>query len=79
MPKRGRGRRGAGVPEVTWIAPGEAAARAALDGPQGFLTPARLAKYADKRNDPTVPQVRALGRGTPRPAGLHLSRPERGP
>lgn len=42
------------MPEVTWIKPGEAAARAALDGPQGFLTPARLSKYADKRNDPTV-------------------------
>lgn len=41
------------MPEVTWITPGEAAARAALDGPTGFLSPARLAKYAEKRNDPT--------------------------
>ncbi len=45
--------RGADVPEVRWIQPGEAAARAALDGPNGFLTPARLSKYSEHRNDPT--------------------------
>lgn len=33
--------RGASVPEVHWIQPGEAAARDALDGASGFLTPAR--------------------------------------
>lgn len=46
--------RGPQVPEVHWIVPGEAAARAALDGPTGFLSPARLAQYATKRNDPAT-------------------------
>eukprot|EP00199_Chlamydomonas_sp_CCMP681_P000338 CAMPEP_0119109788 /NCGR_PEP_ID=MMETSP1180-20130426/23390_1 /TAXON_ID=3052 ORGANISM="Chlamydomonas cf sp, Strain CCMP681" /NCGR_SAMPLE_ID=MMETSP1180 /ASSEMBLY_ACC=CAM_ASM_000741 /LENGTH=574 /DNA_ID=CAMNT_0007095753 /DNA_START=105 /DNA_END=1829 /DNA_ORIENTATION=- len=46
--------RGAAVPEVTWLKPGEAAARAGLDGPGGFLNPDRLKRYADKRNDPNV-------------------------
>ncbi|GFH19611.1 photolyase/cryptochrome alpha/beta domain-containing protein, partial [Haematococcus lacustris] len=46
--------RGADVPEVVWCVPGEAAARAALDGPAGFLSPARLALYAAKRNDPNA-------------------------
>ncbi|GFH13537.1 photolyase/cryptochrome alpha/beta domain-containing protein, partial [Haematococcus lacustris] len=46
--------RGAEVPEVVWCVPGEAAARAALDGPAGFLSPARLALYAAKRNDPNA-------------------------
>ena len=49
--------RGSEVPEVHWITPGEAAARAALDGPQGFLTANRLKLYSDKRNDPATPQV----------------------
>jgi deoxyribodipyrimidine photo-lyase len=42
------------VPEVHWITPGEAAARAAVDGPEGFLSAKRLATYAAKRNDPAV-------------------------
>nr|ABK76277.1 CPD photolyase [Dunaliella salina] len=44
---------GAAVPEVDWITPGEAAARAALDGSQGFLTTPRIAQYHVKRNDPS--------------------------
>ena len=36
--------------------PGESAAMKALMDPQtGFLSPARLRLYKDKRNDPTVP------------------------
>jgi hypothetical protein len=49
--------RGAAVPEVSWATPGEAAAAAALAGPQGFLSPQRLGLYDTKRNDPGVPQV----------------------
>jgi deoxyribodipyrimidine photo-lyase len=49
--------RGAAVPEVSWIQPGEDAAMAALSGPQGFLTKARLTKYSDKRNDPSIPDA----------------------
>jgi deoxyribodipyrimidine photo-lyase len=49
--------RGAAVPEVSWIKPGEDAAMEALSGPQGFLTKARLAKYSDKRNDPSIPDA----------------------
>ena len=37
--------------------PGEAAAKAALSGPSGFLTPQRLSQYATKRNDPTCPHA----------------------
>lgn len=48
---------GAGVPEVSWCTPGEDAALAALTGPSGFLTKARLSRYADKRNDPSVPDA----------------------
>jgi hypothetical protein len=44
--------RGADVPELQWVRPGEAAAREALEGPNGFLTPSRLSKYTEKRNDP---------------------------
>jgi hypothetical protein len=64
--------RGAEVPEVHWIKPGEAAARAALDGPNGFLTPARLAKYA-QRNDPAVP-VSTAASPPPRPHTHLLNR-----
>jgi deoxyribodipyrimidine photolyase len=46
--------RGAAVPEVGWIRPGEAAAAAAL---ADFLTKTRLSRYADKRNDPAVPDA----------------------
>lgn len=42
------------MPEVQWVQPGETAARAALDGPSGFLTANRLKHYADKRNDPAA-------------------------
>jgi deoxyribodipyrimidine photo-lyase len=42
-----------GVPEVYWLAPGEAAASVAL---ANFLSPARLKLY-EKRNDPNVPQA----------------------
>ncbi len=47
--------KGAAVPEVSWAVPGEAAARAALEGdaPNAFL-PRRLKLY-EKRNDPNVP------------------------
>jgi len=45
---------GAEIPEVSWITPGEDAALRAL---ASFLTKARLAKYADKRNDPCVPDA----------------------
>lgn len=47
-------RRGAAVPEVSWVKPGEDAAAAAL---RSFLTKARLSKYADKRNDPSIPDA----------------------
>ncbi len=57
---------GAAVPEVAWCAPGEAAARAALDGPVGFLTKARLGKYADKRNDPAVSDLLCVYNGADR-------------
>lgn len=50
------------MPEVTWISPGESAARAALDGPDGFLSSERLRLYADKRNDPST---RALSNLSP--------------
>lgn len=54
--------RGAAVPEVSWAQPGEAAGLAALVGqPGSFLSPARLALYATKRNDPAEPQVRPKG------------------
>ena len=49
--------RGKAVPEVSWVVPGEAGAREALLGPQGFLSPARLAMYETKRNDPAEPKV----------------------
>lgn len=49
--------RGAAVPEVTWLDPGEDAAMEALNGPKGFLSKARLAKYSDKRNDPSIPDA----------------------
>eukprot|EP00884_Botryococcus_braunii_P017486 jgi/Botrbrau1/4420/Bobra.0348s0010.1 len=45
--------RGAEVPEVAWCTPGEDAALQACTGPKGFLSPARLASYDAKRNDPT--------------------------
>ena len=47
--------RGAAVPEVSWLTPGEDAAMKALHGPSGFLSKSRLSKYATKRNDPSVP------------------------
>ncbi|KIY94077.1 deoxyribodipyrimidine photo-lyase [Monoraphidium neglectum] len=50
-------RRGAAVPEVRWCTPGEDGAHDALLGEQGFLTPARLALYDAKRNDPGEPQA----------------------
>jgi deoxyribodipyrimidine photo-lyase len=40
------------VPEVTWIKPGEDAAREALLGANGFLSPARLKAYDSERNNP---------------------------
>ena len=43
-----------GVPEVSGFAPGEAAGAAAL---ASFLSPSRLRLYAEKRNDPNVPQA----------------------
>ena len=49
--------RGSEVPEVSWCKPGEDAAIDALIGSTGFLTKSRLAKYADKRNDPGVPNA----------------------
>ncbi|EFN58989.1 CPD photolyase [Chlorella variabilis] len=50
--------RGKEVPEVRWCAPGEDAAMEALSGPKGFLgSKARLARYEEKRNDPTVPDA----------------------
>ena len=51
------------MPEVTWAVPGEAGGRAALDGPVGFLTPARLGLYETKRNDPAEPKVGTCGLG----------------
>lgn len=48
---------GGAVPEVDWIQPGEAAARAALSGAEdSFLTKKRMGLYG-KRNDPNVPQA----------------------
>lgn len=44
--------RGKAVPEVTWIKPGEDAAREALLGANGFLSPARLKAYDSERNNP---------------------------
>jgi len=49
--------KGAHVPVVSWLQPGEEAGMKALLGPQGFLTNTRLSKYATKRNDPTVPNA----------------------
>ncbi|KAL4446362.1 hypothetical protein ABPG77_003169 [Micractinium sp. CCAP 211/92] len=46
--------RGKAVPEVDWCKPGEDAAMEALAGDKGFLSKARLSKYDEKRNDPTV-------------------------
>eukprot|EP00878_Enallax_costatus_P010570 GHUV01011038.1.p1 GENE.GHUV01011038.1~~GHUV01011038.1.p1 ORF type:complete len:423 (+),score=110.07 GHUV01011038.1:141-1409(+) len=49
--------RGPHVPEVSWCAPGEDAAAAALMGENGgFLTAKRLSLYKEKRNDPAEPQ-----------------------
>ena len=77
--------RGADVPEVAWAAPGERAARAALDGPGGFLDPARLALYDSKRNDPGVPSALSglspwmhFGQLAPQRAALEASRRRRG-
>ncbi len=53
--------RGAAVPEVTWCVPGEDAAVAALDGPEGFLTAARLGLYEAQRNNPGVGNVGGAG------------------
>ena len=47
---------GAAVPEVRWLQPGAAAATAAL---AAFLEPARLKKYATKRNDPCDPSAQS--------------------
>lgn len=49
--------RGAAVPEVSWCTPGEDGAMEALKGEKGFLSPARLALYDTKRNDPAEPQA----------------------
>ena len=46
--------KGADVPEVSWCRPGEEAALQALSN---FLSKARLSKYADKRNDPCIPDA----------------------
>lgn len=46
--------KGADVPEVSWCKPGEEAALQALSN---FLTKGRLSKYADKRNDPCIPDA----------------------
>eukprot|EP00798_Chlamydomonas_sp_ICE-L_P018200 gene18200-24642_t len=51
--------KGAAVPEVTWCIPGADAAEKAL---ADFLSPARLSRYADKRNDPCA---RALSNLSP--------------
>jgi len=44
--------RGKQVPEVTWLQPGEDAAREALLGGSGFLSAARLKSYDGERNNP---------------------------
>lgn len=49
--------RGKEVPEVAWCKPGEDAAMEALVGDKGFLSKARLTRYDEKRNDPTVPDA----------------------
>ena len=46
--------RGAEVPEVSWLVPGEDAGKDAL---AAFLQRRRLSLYAPKRNDPTVPEA----------------------
>ena len=48
--------RGAEVPEVSWVVPGEDAARDAL---AAFLQRRRLSSYAPKRNDPGVPDAQS--------------------
>ncbi|WPT10567.1 Deoxyribodipyrimidine photo-lyase [Picochlorum sp. SENEW3] len=74
-------KKGAAVPVVTWIHPGEDAALKALMGPQGFLTKTRLSKYAAKRNDPTVPNALSglspyfhFGQLSPQRAALEASK-----
>ena len=47
---------GAAVPEVRWLQPGAAAAASAL---AAFLEPARLKRYATKRNDPCDPAAQS--------------------
>lgn len=47
---------GAAVPEVRWLEPGAAAAARALSA---FLEPARLKRYATKRNDPCDPEAQS--------------------
>lgn len=47
---------GASVPEVLWLTPGAAAATQSL---AAFLEPARLKKYATKRNDPCDPSAQS--------------------
>ncbi|GBF93049.1 CPD photolyase [Raphidocelis subcapitata] len=49
--------KGAAVPEVSWCTPGEDGGLDALTGEKGFLSPARLALYEAKRNDPGEPQA----------------------
>jgi deoxyribodipyrimidine photo-lyase len=78
--------RGADVPEVAWARPGETSARAALDGPGGFLDPARLALYDSKRNDPGVPSALSglspwlhFGQLAPQRAALEAWARRRGP
>ena len=48
--------RGAEVREVSWIEPGEDAAKGAL---AAFLLKRRLSSYASKRNDPGIPDAQS--------------------
>ncbi|GAX72643.1 hypothetical protein CEUSTIGMA_g99.t1 [Chlamydomonas eustigma] len=72
--------RGSSVPEVKWIMPGEAAGRAALDGPDGFLSASRLKIYSEKRNDPASKALSDLspylhyGQLAPQRAALEASK-----
>lgn len=71
-------RRGAAVPEVAWLQPGEDAAVEAL---RSFLTKDRLALYDAKRNDPCVPNAQSglspylhFGHLAPQRAAVEASR-----
>ena len=48
--------RGAEVPEVSWVDAGEDAGRDAL---AAFLQKKRLSSYAEKRNDPAIPDAQS--------------------